>query len=632
MYSIGFFGQRCATAILLSLLAACAGQHRTPLPWPEPVIGRHTDGVSDDLLSAGLGLDGLRAAPPAVRDPAAPAVDELRRLALYHAWRGLHDVSAGSDLETAARPDGKPLLAPIAGTELLSTVRLGAERAPAALLLQIPEAFDWQRPCLVATASSGSRGVYGAIVVIAPWALARGCALVTTDKGAGNGVYLPEFDLGLELQGRLTAPKSALFALDRQAPQTAAYLAAHPHRIAFRHAHSQENPEADWGRYVLAAIDFARREINLRRPNGVWLLTPERTQIIAAGISNGGGAVLAAAEQDTVGLIDGVVAAEPNAFVEGARPLVDYAGAFNLYAPCAALALPGDHPFGVPLAGLRPLLLARCRAMHNDGLLAGGNEAEWAAAALQALHDEGLPEEADALLPFAVVFELYSSIAVTYTSAAGRFAYADPPCGIGFAALNGAGRAVTIANPVAAALFATSTGIVPTAGIGLVETAETGTDQRAILVPPAAGEAPDFAYRGALCLRRLWDGKEPRAAEVRAGVAATQQSGDLRGRPAIVVHGGADTVVPVVHSSRPYLARNRLIEGENSRLRYFEVAGAQHFDALLALPAYRQKYRALYPYFLAALDALDRHLQHQAPLPETLLDTGLYRAAPAAGE
>jgi len=606
--------------------------HRTPLPWHEAVIGRHADGVSDDLLSAGLGLEDLRGGPPAISDPASPSVDELRRLALYHAWRGLHDLSAGSELEEETRPDGKALVEPIAGIELLSTVRLGPERAPAALLLQIPEAFDWQRPCLVATASSGSRGIYGALPVVAPWALGRGCALVTTDKGAGNGVYFPEFDLGLELQGRLTPPPAALFALDLKAPQTAAYLAEHPHRIAFRHAHSQENPAADWGRYVLAAIDFALREINLRRPDGVRVLTAERTRIIAAGISNGGGAVLAAAEQDTEGLIDGVVAAEPNVYVEGARPLVDYAGALNLYAPCAALALAEDHPFILPLGALRPMMQARCRAMHADGLLAGDNEAQWAAAARRALHEEGLPEAADPLLPFAVVFELYSSIAVTYTSAAGRFPFAEPPCGLGFAALDAAGQAVTIDTPAAAALFAVSTGIPPTSGIGLVRTADSGEDRRAQLVPPAAGAVPDFDYRGARCLRRLWDGDEPRAADVRAGVEATRLGGNLGGRPAIIVHGSADTVVPVIHSSRPYRARNLQVERENSRLRYFEVAGAQHFDALLALPAYRQKYRALYPYFLAALDALDGYVQRQAPLPERLLDTPVERTTPPVVE
>ena len=35
--------------------------------------------------------------------------------------------------------------------------------------------------------------------------------------------------------------------------------------------------------------------------------------VIAASVSNGGAAVLRAAEQDTAGLIDGVVAGEPSA-------------------------------------------------------------------------------------------------------------------------------------------------------------------------------------------------------------------------------------------------------------------------------------------------------------------------------
>src|SRR5437763_16622282 len=38
---------------------------------------------------------------------------------------------------------------------------------------------------------------------------------------------------------------------------------------------------------------------------------PGQTIVIAAGVANGGGAALAAAEEDTQGLISGVLAAEP---------------------------------------------------------------------------------------------------------------------------------------------------------------------------------------------------------------------------------------------------------------------------------------------------------------------------------
>ncbi|MFZ1223547.1 MAG: 3-hydroxybutyrate oligomer hydrolase family protein, partial [Dokdonella sp.] len=46
----------------------------------------------DDLLSAGLGLAGLRGAPPAVADEESPTAAELRRRAIYSSWRGIADL------------------------------------------------------------------------------------------------------------------------------------------------------------------------------------------------------------------------------------------------------------------------------------------------------------------------------------------------------------------------------------------------------------------------------------------------------------------------------------------------------------------------------------------------------------
>src|SRR4029077_14861330 len=42
----------------------------------------------------------------------------------------------------------------------------------------------------------------------------------------------------------------------------AAFNAASPNRIAVKHAHSQQNPERDWGRDTLHAIEFAYYVLN----------------------------------------------------------------------------------------------------------------------------------------------------------------------------------------------------------------------------------------------------------------------------------------------------------------------------------------------------------------------------------
>src|SRR5690606_39730749 len=58
----------------------------------------------DDLLTAGLGLDGLRIAPPPrFADPARPTAVELRRRALWSSWRGIADRSEEHTSELQSR-------------------------------------------------------------------------------------------------------------------------------------------------------------------------------------------------------------------------------------------------------------------------------------------------------------------------------------------------------------------------------------------------------------------------------------------------------------------------------------------------------------------------------------------------
>ncbi|MFB9068288.1 3-hydroxybutyrate oligomer hydrolase family protein [Pseudofulvimonas gallinarii] len=47
---------------------------------------------ADDLLSAGLGLGGLRSPAPAFADPLAPTPAELRRRAIHANWNGIADL------------------------------------------------------------------------------------------------------------------------------------------------------------------------------------------------------------------------------------------------------------------------------------------------------------------------------------------------------------------------------------------------------------------------------------------------------------------------------------------------------------------------------------------------------------
>src|SRR5205823_5123033 len=80
--------------------------------------------------------------------------------------------------------------------------------------------------------------------------------------------------------------------------------------IAVKHAHSGDNPEADWGRHVLQAAQFGLEMLDRALPQQAPF-TANNTRIIAVGLSNGGGAVLQAAglDQDMLG---GVIALAPN--------------------------------------------------------------------------------------------------------------------------------------------------------------------------------------------------------------------------------------------------------------------------------------------------------------------------------
>lgn len=60
------------------------------------VLRADYDGLSNDLLTAGLGATGLTGAAPAAANPVAPTPEELRRLAIYNNYRALVDVSPGA--------------------------------------------------------------------------------------------------------------------------------------------------------------------------------------------------------------------------------------------------------------------------------------------------------------------------------------------------------------------------------------------------------------------------------------------------------------------------------------------------------------------------------------------------------
>ncbi|WP_020423947.1 3-hydroxybutyrate oligomer hydrolase family protein [Cupriavidus sp. WS] len=631
------------------------------------------DGNTDDLLTAGLGKDGLASATaPLPLNPAAPTAAELRRYAIYTNYRALVDTTAGGGYGTLFGPNvdaqgnvtggqGK-----VAGREYLAFSDDGSSRQNVTMLVQIPDSFDVTRPCLITATSSGSRGVYGGIST-GEWALKRGCAVAYTDKGTGAAPHDLDADTVPLIDGtraaRGAAGANAQFAAPFPGTSLPAFNALAPHRLAFKHAHSQRNPEKDWGSFTLQAAQFALWALNDRfgtvAPDGTRQRTfsPQTVVVIASSVSNGGGAAIAAAEQDTEGLIDGVAVGEPNLnlpagtgvtvtrggtpVAASGRTLYDYITTANLLQLCTSQAAalvnaPAVNLYAQPAVALAQPALNRCQSLADAGIITGADTAAQAANALQALHDAGWEPESDEIHPSLALFEVASAVSVTFANALARAAVADRLCGYSFAATGAAVLTpAAIAPDVLNVLYATGNGVPPAASVQLINDNNPGGPLRDVYSKSPGNNVADANLDGARCLRALLGGTGGASPALQAGQAQTLRSGNLHGKPAIIVHGRSDALLPVNHTSRPYLGYNRLQEGSASRLSYIEVTNGQHFDSFIgAVAGYDNRFIPLHVYLNRALDAVYANLTVGTALPpsqvvRTVARGGTLSPAPA---
>jgi hydroxybutyrate-dimer hydrolase len=629
------------------LLAGCNDGDSVAINTKPGFVGAVTkttyDGAGDDLLTAGLGKTGLAGASPVAANPSAPTAAELRRIAIWNNYRAIVDIAANGGYGTLYGPNidvnGGNTLGEgrIAGIEYLAYADDGTGRKNVTMLVQIPASFQRDRACIVTATSSGSRGVYGAIGSAGEWGLKRGCAVAYTDKGTGNGVHDLVTDTvngqnGVRF-GATTLGNTSNFTAALTAAELAAFNTAHPNRIAVKHAHSQQNPEKDWGADTLNAIRFAFWALNDHVGAGTATLNAGNTIVIASSVSNGAGAALAAAEQDTDGLIDGVAVSEPNVqlppnpslavkrgsttLTGAGRGLYDYFSLANLYQPCASLAAGAA---GSPGAAFVPAALAtnRCAALKAKGLLSSATLAEQAEESMTVLRTAGWQPESDVLQASHYAFAT-SSIVVTYSNSHGRFGVADNLCGFSFAGVDAANKPAPVAAASLAQVFGTGNGVPPSSGIQIINNnnAVGGPIRDTASVSPSTGQL-DFNVDGAVCQRNLFTGTDAQAARVQAGIKEVLRTANLRGKPAIIVHGRADALVPVSFSSRPYYGQNKITEGSASKLTYVEVTNAQHFDAFIdnaLLPGYDSRFVPLHVYFNQAMDRMWAHLTQNAPLP-----------------
>jgi hydroxybutyrate-dimer hydrolase len=640
---------RATLAIGAVAVAACSSHSDEPMLNKKPdyikgaIVSTTYDGNTNDLLTAGLGKAGLQGAAPAVADPLNPTVEELRKLAIYNNYRALMDMSTnggygvlyGPNVDVngvAGTGDGK-----IAGEEHIAYADDGTGKQNVTLMVQIPSTFNAAAACIVTAASSGSRGVYGAIGTAGEWGLKHGCAVAYTDKGTGNGAHDLAANAVNVLRGTrtpaATAGTQSQFTAELSAADLAAYNAAFPNRWAWKHAHSQQNPEKDWGRDTLRSIEFAMYMLNEKygQRNGSTValtLIPENTLVIASSVSNGGGAALAAAEQDTGNLIDGVAVAEPQVQVNlpssitikrgattvagAGKGLYDYFTIANLYEPCAALA-----PASATAALFTSVNLAnaanRCDALAGRGLIAAGDPATEGTNALNVMLANGW--EADSI-PFMPSHYLFAVLPVTlaYANSYGKASVKDNLCGYSLGGLPTAGVPAPISAASAAQIFGIGNGVPPTGGVNILNHDSVGgTNLDALSISPSTGKT-DYNYDGAKCLRDQLTAQTLVATTLSASIAAVKRNANLRGKPAVIVHGRADTLVPVNHSSRAYYALNKSVES-GSRLAYYEITNAQHFDSFLGFPGYDTRLVPTHVYFIRAMDIMYANLRNGTAIP-----------------
>jgi len=606
------------------------------------------DGTSNGLLT---GKAGSLAALITYQLPANPTAADLRTLAIQTSYTGLLDVTAAGGFGTYY---GKVSAAANKGSEYVAVSDDGTGTKNVTLVVTVPSNFDAAKPCIVAVPSSGSRPVYGELGTIGEWALNKGCAVALTDKGGGVGIHDLDRDQSFAIDGTLAAPgtrKDLSFNANLLGDDLAKFRAASPNRLALKHAHGKQNPEKDWGSYTLQSIKLAFYVLNRQFPGAE--LSPANTLVIASSISNGGAAALRAAEQDSEGLIRGVVAGEPQLNLPdnaglvvkrggvtvptSAKPLFDYTTFAGLYQACAtqSAALAPTSAFVIA-----PYAANRCAALAAKGLVTGATLAEQSADALAKLRAYGWEADSDLLHDSHSGFEFTELVAHTYANAFARASVTEGLCGYSVA-----GISASYQTPVAPAAGAFKTGWATGGGLGflggafnlIADSSVGGPALYLLATSPSTGQA-DFFVDGATCLRRLATGAavgnttlsatEPAlAARVKTGLAEVRVTGDLRGKPTVIVHGRSDALIPVNHNSRPYAALNKRAES-NSALRYYEVADANHFDALVGL--YPKTLVPLHVYTLRALDLMWAKLNNGTALPDSQVVRAKARASAAA--
>ena len=140
----------------------------------------------------------------------------------------------------------------IAGTEYLAFADDGSGKQNVTMLVQIPATFNAASPCIVTAASSGSRGVYGAIATAGEWGLKKVAPSPTPTRApamahdlAANTVF--------DMFGR---PTTAMVGVQFVATRPLARWP--PITVSRSNMPIRSRTRLkDWGKFTLQAVKFA---------------------------------------------------------------------------------------------------------------------------------------------------------------------------------------------------------------------------------------------------------------------------------------------------------------------------------------------------------------------------------------
>lgn len=583
---------------------------------------------TNDLLTGGVGVPALAdpaSALPTYVDPAKPTAAELRRAAIARRF----DASSGEGAlwgtgfdPVGQRPvtgDGK-----VTGREVLAFNDDGTGTKNVAMFVDVPDGFDVNDPCVLVVAPTSASRLHND-TYLASWGLRHNCAVASSDKGGGNGVHDLASDKVVLVDGLVVdadaAGMDSHYTSALRGNTRTDFLARYPNRISAKY-YGGRNRMAEQGDDMVAAAKFALYVLNEihgdARPDGSRSVrfTRENTTTILTGRSSGGGGAIKGAEADTEGYFHGVVVFEPatnprsdpavsvrrggRTYRSTGQSINDYLAMIAIYMPCAGRADPA-WPGYAALANGDGL----CASLREKGLVAGGTVAEQARDAARILVEYGFDPDspwqfptngaADPLPPMHAIANAYMRTGVERVL-----------CGLTVAlTVDAQGRASRPSEVQLAQMWVNTGTYAPQL---IYEDSVGGPVAFTRGVSPSTRRG-DYSLDAKLCMQALKAADTPDAQRYRAGELAAANTGNLHGKPTIIMHGREDSRVPATLTSRMYYGLNALVEGGSSKLRYIEVTNVAHVGGTPS----RLVPQAYYLYH--GLDWMWDHLRNGRPLP-----------------